>query len=93
MLYNGENIDTRTGLYNFRARWYSPTNGRFERLDPFAGNSNDPFSFHKYGFVHGDPVMGIDPSGQFFSIVFSAGIRAIIFQKTITAVTSAVTGR
>jgi hypothetical protein len=52
-----------------RARWYSASNARWERLDPFAGNPNDPFSFNKYGFVHGDPVQGIDPTGMFsFSI-------------------------
>jgi RHS repeat-associated protein len=64
MLYNGEGIDNRTGLYNFRARWYSTSNARFERLDPFAGNPNDPFSYNKYGFVHGEPVQGVDPSGK-----------------------------
>ncbi|MFN9437530.1 MAG: RHS repeat-associated core domain-containing protein, partial [Planctomycetota bacterium] len=64
-LYNGEGFDTRTGLYNMRARWYSASNARWERLDPFNGNPNDPFSFHKYGFVHGDPIMGTDPTGMF----------------------------
>ncbi|MFN9437630.1 MAG: hypothetical protein ACK6DC_22210 [Planctomycetota bacterium] len=38
-------------------------NARWERLDPFNGNPSDPFSFNKYGFVHGDPVQGIDPTG------------------------------
>lgn len=76
VLYNGEAIDARTGLYNMRARWYSPSNARWERLDPFAGNPNDPFSFHKYGFVHGDPITGIDPSGLSFitQIPFAFGI-------------------
>ncbi|MFN9434629.1 MAG: RHS repeat-associated core domain-containing protein, partial [Planctomycetota bacterium] len=65
VLYNGEGFDARTGLYNMRARWYSASNARWERLDPFAGNPTDPFSFNKYGFVHGDPVMGTDPTGMF----------------------------
>jgi RHS repeat-associated protein len=68
VLYNGEGLDARTGLYNMRARWYSASNARWERLDPFNGNPNDPFSFNKYGFVHGDPVQGIDPTGMFFGI-------------------------
>jgi RHS repeat-associated protein len=72
-LYNGEGFDTRTGLYNMRARWYSPTNARWERLDPFAGNPNDPFSFHKYGFVHSNPITGSDPTGMFFSANFMMG--------------------
>ena len=64
-LYNGEAIDTGTGLYNFRARWYNASTARFQRLDPFAGNPQDPFSYNKYGFVHGDPVQGVDPTGMF----------------------------
>jgi RHS repeat-associated protein len=70
-LYNGEGFDTRTGLYNFRARNYSASLGRFERLDPFAGNPTDPFSFNKYGFVHGNPVMGTDPTGLSWSVSVS----------------------
>jgi RHS repeat-associated protein len=61
--YSGEPFDARIGQQYLRARFYTPSTGRFDRLDPFAGNANDPFSFHKYGFVHGDPVMGIDPTG------------------------------
>ena len=82
-LYNGEGIDTRTGLYNMRARWYSPSNARWERLDPFAGNPNDPFSVHKYAFVHGDPVQMTDPTGKMgllggFSVsAISNGLRAM----------------
>jgi RHS repeat-associated protein len=64
VLYNGEGLDARKGLYNMRARWYSASNARWERLDPFNGNPSDPFSFNKYGFVHGDPVQGIDPTGM-----------------------------
>jgi RHS repeat-associated protein len=73
VLYNGEGYDTRTGLYNMRARWYSPTNARWERLDPFAGNPNDPFSFHKYGFVHGEPVLSKDPSGKYLIAIDGTG--------------------
>ena len=73
VLYNGESIDSRTGLYNFRARWYSASNGRFERLDPYAGNPNDPFSFNKYGFVHGEPVLNKDPSGKFLIAIDGTG--------------------
>ena len=67
-LYNGEGLDARTGLYNMRARWYSASSARWERLDPFNVNPTDPFSVNKYGFVHGDPVQGIDPTGMFFGI-------------------------
>jgi hypothetical protein len=53
---------------------YEPTTGRFNRLDDFAGDAFDPQSYHKYAYVHGDPVNGIDPSGEF---LVSLGIGII----------------
>ena len=55
-------------MQNLRARAYDPANGRFIGLDPFAGNMQDPQSLHKYAYVHGDPITGIDPSGREFTI-------------------------
>jgi hypothetical protein len=46
-----------------RARYYNPASGTFNRLDPFAGRMQDPQALHKYLYVHGDPIQGIDPSG------------------------------
>jgi hypothetical protein len=46
-----------------RARYYSPASGTFNRLDPFFGRMQDPQSLHKYLYVHGDPVNGLDPTG------------------------------
>jgi len=62
-LYSGEQFDTRIGQQYLRARYYDPNAGRFNRLDPFFGNLNDPQSLHKYGYVHAEPVQGVDPSG------------------------------
>ncbi len=63
-LYSGESFDFSIGQQYLRARFYDATTGRFNRLDPFFGNSADPQSFHKYGYVHSDPVHGIDPTGK-----------------------------
>jgi len=43
---------------------YKPTTGTFASLDPFEGNKKDPQSMHKYGYVHGDPVNHVDPTGE-----------------------------
>jgi hypothetical protein len=63
-----------------RARFYDATTGRFNRLDPFAGNSSDPQSFHKYGYVHGDPVQMIDPTGMFgvVGLLIGAGLQSLL---------------
>ena len=65
LLYSGEQTDA-TGLQYLRARYYDPASGRFNRLDPFAGNVKDPQSLHKYLYCHVDAVNGVDPSGEFF---------------------------
>ncbi|TVS17596.1 MAG: hypothetical protein EA424_12305, partial [Planctomycetaceae bacterium] len=63
LLYAGEQFDPRIGHQYLRARYYDPTTARFTRLDPFFGNLQDPLSFHKYLYVHADPISGLDPSG------------------------------
>ena len=69
LLYSGEQTDP-TGLQYLRARYYDPASGRFNRLDPFAGNMSDPQSLHKYLYAHADPINGIDPSGEFFNFLY-----------------------
>lgn len=62
-LYSGEQFDSKIGQQYLRQRYYNPSNGRFNRLDPFYGNTFDPQSLHKYTYTHNNPVMGVDPSG------------------------------
>ncbi|MEM7682299.1 MAG: RHS repeat-associated core domain-containing protein [Planctomycetota bacterium] len=44
LLYSGEFTNAGTGNQYLRARWYNPSTGTFNRLDPFAGNFTDPLS-------------------------------------------------
>ncbi len=69
LLYNGEYYQASAEQYYLRARWYNPTVGRFDHLDPFSGDLQDPFSLHKYGFTHGNPLLFNDPTGMFVSLV------------------------
>ncbi len=57
--------DDGTGLCYYRARYYNPSNGRFNQMDTVAGNNFDPQSLHKYAYCpNADPVNGRDPSGE-----------------------------
>jgi RHS repeat-associated protein len=62
-LYSAEQFDSKIGQQYLRARYYDPATGRFNRLDPFFGNTSDPQSFHKYLYTHAEPINGIDPTG------------------------------
>ncbi len=74
--YSGEHFDAAAQQQYLRARFYNPATGRFNRLDPFAGNMQDPQSLHKYAYVHGDPIGGTDPSGE--SVLASVSISVAI---------------
>ena len=63
LLYAGEQFDSGLQMQYQRARYYDTNIGRFNRLDPFFGNLEDPQSFHKYIYAHNDPGNRIDPSG------------------------------
>jgi RHS repeat-associated protein len=63
--YCGEYYDSDLGLYYLRARHMNPETGRFHTMDTYEGRPEEPLSLHKYMYAHANPVMGIDPSGQF----------------------------
>jgi RHS repeat-associated protein len=54
--FTGQQRDTRTGLYYFRARYYDPRSGRFISQDPIQ--SIDP-----YVYAANDPLDFVDPTG------------------------------
>lgn len=98
LLYAGEQFDPGLQMEYLRARYYDQDNGRFNRLDPFAGNSEDPQSLHKYAYCHADPVNGIDPSGEFLlfdvlstmmnrtalTVAFRSAARGAIINSVLT---------
>jgi RHS repeat-associated protein len=63
-LYCGEQFDSTLQMYNLRARFYNPSNGRFNQRDSSIGNGEDPQSLHKYLYTYCDPVNSSDPSGN-----------------------------
>jgi RHS repeat-associated protein len=65
LLYAGEQFDLDAQQYYLRARYYDQNTGRFNRMDSFPGNYQDPQSLHKYLYCHNNPVNAVDPSGQF----------------------------
>jgi RHS repeat-associated protein len=56
--YQGELLDSETGLYYMRARYYDPTVGRFLNVDPMTDQGE-----HPYEYAAADPVNRHDPTG------------------------------
>jgi hypothetical protein len=57
------------------ARWLNANSGRFQTMDSFEGNLQDPPTLHRYTYCSGDPVNGTDPTGLWREISsnFQAG--------------------
>ena len=92
LLYSGEHTDQLAGLEYLRARYYNPSTGTFNRLDPFAGNFRDQQSLHKYLYMHGDPVNFNDPTGSFEGLVgmlAAANLQTVVSNLNIMAGQSA----
>ena len=64
-----------TGLYYYRARYYSTTMRRFISHDPLGFETGNP---NLYAYVGNDPVNFVDPTGEFWGIIFA--IADVAFQ-------------
>ncbi|MEK4297356.1 RHS repeat domain-containing protein [Paenibacillus sp. FSL R5-0914] len=62
--YAGEIYDEETGLYYLRARYYDPSIGRFINEDTYEGQINNPLSLNLYTYATNNPLMYIDPTGN-----------------------------
>lgn len=63
--YTGQEWDEETGLYNYHARLYDPSIGRFYQPDP----KSQYFSPYKY--AGNSPISLTDPDGEFAWLIFA----------------------
>ena len=59
--FTGREYDNETGLYYYRARYYSPTLGRFISQDPRSFAAGDA---NLYRYVFNSPLNSTDPTGE-----------------------------
>ena len=62
--FTGHEKDDETGLIYAKARFYDPDIGRFLNQDKVLGAVANPPSIHRYSYVHSNPLMLIDPTGN-----------------------------
>lgn len=61
--FSGQKRDD-TGLMYMNARYYSPAMGLFLSPDTLVPNPGSVQDFNRYGYVRGNPINRIDPSGH-----------------------------
>jgi RHS repeat-associated protein len=62
--FQGRELDTETGFYDFGARIYRPDLGRFLTPDPVVPDPVGSQSWNRYAFVLNNPLRYVDPSGH-----------------------------
>jgi RHS repeat-associated protein len=87
--FAGEAFETTTSLSYGRARWMSPSVGRFLSEDPFISNGAMKPWFLRYAYASNDPVNRVDPSGLIdFSL--NGQLSAQTVQSIIMTATEAI---
>jgi len=61
--FGGEWAD-KSGLVYLRARYLSPSQGRFTQRDSWGGRIQQPYSLNPYPYAASNPINVRDPSGQ-----------------------------
>jgi len=62
--FTGQREEAGIGLYDYGARFYSASLGRFISADTIVPQANDPQDFNRYSYVSNNPCNYIDPSGH-----------------------------
>jgi RHS repeat-associated protein len=58
--YNGKELQTDIGLFEYGFRWYDSMNARFTSIDPLA---NDYAYKTPYDYAENEPIAGVDLDG------------------------------
>jgi RHS repeat-associated protein len=77
--YTGRENDG-TGLYYYRARYYSPILARFISSDPIGLDGG----INVYAYVDDDPISGIDPGGLIFMSTLGGLQRGVSLGQAAT---------
>jgi len=78
--FTGQRFEPTVGLYDYGARWYDPSVGRFLQPDVLVSAPQLPQTLNRYAYVANDPINFKDPTGEFAILAFAMAVMiAIMF--------------
>ena len=80
------------GLNYMRYRWYSPQIKRFVNADAHYGDIVLPNSLNRYAYTGNNPVMRVDPGGEFWNLIVGALIGGVV-NTAIKIASDAISGK
>ena len=89
-------LDDGNGLVFMQARYYAPELKRFlERDAAFLGALSDTQSLNGYAYAGNNPIVRVDPEGEFWNAVIGAAVGAVVnvaVQATVDAINGEFSG-
>jgi RHS repeat-associated protein len=76
--FTGQRKEAGFGLYDYHARYYDPTLGRFVSADSVVPGAGNPQALNRYGYVFNNPLKYVDPTGHCPWCIFSAAAGAVV---------------
>ena len=81
--YRGYYYDAETGFYYLQSRYYDPAICRFINADTFATTDANGFlSANMFAYCENNPIIGVDPTGEFLNTIFGAVAGSVIAVAT-----------
>lgn len=87
--YRGYYYDFETDFYYLQSRYYDPAMGRFINADGYINANGDMLGFNMFAYCSNNPVMNVDPTGEWSWSKFLNGVR--LLTVGITAIVTAAT--
>ena len=87
--YNGKELNEELGLYDYGARNYDPTIGRWLQIDPLAEKYTD---LTPYSYVGNMPIVAYDPDGMRINVIGSDEYKQNILMAILNLAISSDAG-